>query len=161
MSDVTWLTQDAFEALQTELAQREGPLRAEISARIGLAREEGDLKENSGYHAAKDDQGHNEARIRQIKAILVNAQVGTPDAADDEAAHGKVVTVRFVALDSEETFLLASREEAAHASIEVYSPTSPLGAAINGRRVGETATYTLPNGKSMDVEIVAVSSYTP
>jgi transcription elongation factor GreA len=72
-----------------------------------------------------------------------------------------VVTVRFVALDAEETFLLASREEAAHASIEVYSPTSPLGAAINGRKVGETATYTLPNGKSMDVEIVAVSTYAP
>jgi transcription elongation factor GreA len=161
MNDVRWLTQDAYDALQSELAEREGPRRAELSHKIGLAREEGDLKENSGYHAAKDEQGHNEARIRQLRAVLANAQVGAPESADDQAAHGKVITVRFPALDMEETFLLASREEAPHASIEVYSPTSPLGAAIDGRHVGDTATYTLPNGKSMQVEIVGVKSYSP
>ena len=75
-------------------------------------------------------------------------------------AHGKVVTVSFTALDMEETFLLASREEAAHATIEVYSPTSPLGEAINGLRVGDTTSYTLPNGKSMDVKILSVAEYT-
>ncbi len=158
MSEV-WLTQEAYDALQAELAEREGPMRAEIVKLIELAREEGDLKENSGYHAAKDDQGKNEARIRQIQQLLASARIGSLDAADDEVAHGKVVTVKFPALDMEETFLLASREEAAHASIEVYSPTSPLGGAINGRRVGETANYTLPNGNQMDVEIVSVSEY--
>ncbi len=61
----------------------------------------------------------------------------------------------------DETFLLASREEAAHASIEVYSPTSPLGAAIDGKKVGDRASYTLPNGNTMDVEITAVTDYTP
>ncbi|MFN8126221.1 MAG: transcription elongation factor GreA [Candidatus Nanopelagicales bacterium] len=161
MGDVTWLTQDAYDRLQEELAERSGPRRAEIVKRIELAREEGDLKENSGYHAAKDEQGHNEARIKQLQHTLDHAQIGTPDSAHDEAAHGKVVTVRFPALDMDETFLLASREEAAHASIEVYSPTSPLGAAIDGKKVGETASYTLPNGNSMDVEIVAVTDYTP
>lgn len=161
MSDVTWLTQDAYDALRTELTEREGPVRAELSRKIGLARDEGDLKENSGYHAAKDEQGHNEARIRQLRQLLDKAQVGAPHSASDEAAHGKVVTVRFPALDLEETFLLALREEAAHASIEVYSPTSPLGAAVDGRKVGEAVSYTLPNGKPMDVEIVGVSDYTP
>lgn len=158
MSEV-WLTQEAYNALQAELAEREGPMREEIVKLIELAREEGDLKENSGYHAAKDDQGKNEARIRQLQQILDTAQVGTPDSEADEVAHGKVVSVKFPALGMEETFLLASREEAAHASIEVYSPTSPLGEAINGKRVGDTATYQLPNGKSMDVEIVSVSEY--
>ena len=158
MSEV-WLTQEAFEALQTELAEREGPMREEIVRLIELAREEGDLKENSGYHAAKDDQGKNEARIRQLQQLLESAQIGKPDAEKDEVAHGKVVTVRFPALDMEETFLLASREEAAHASIEVYSPTSPLGEAIKGKRVGDSASYSLPNGNSMDVEITAVSDY--
>lgn len=158
MSEV-WLTQEAFEALQTELAEREGPMREEIVRLIELAREEGDLKENSGYHAAKDDQGKNEARIRQLQQLLESAQIGKPDAEQDEVAHGKVVTVRFPALDMEETFLLASREEAAHASIEVYSPTSPLGEAIKGKRVGDSASYSLPNGNSMDVEITAVSDY--
>ena len=158
MSEV-WLTQEAFEALQAELAEREGPKREEIVRLIELAREEGDLKENSGYHAAKDDQGKNEARIRQLQQLLESAQIGKPDAEQDEVAHGKVVTVRFPALDMEETFLLASREEAAHASLEVYSPTSPLGEAIKGKRVGDSASYSLPNGNSMDVEITAVSDY--
>lgn len=158
MSEV-WLTQEAFEALQAELAEREGPMREEIVRLIELAREEGDLKENSGYHAAKDDQGKNEARIRQLQQLLESAQIGKPDAEQDEVAHGKVVTVRFPALDMEETFLLASREEAAHASIEVYSPTSPLGEAIKGKRVGDSASYLLPNGNSMEVEITAVSDY--
>lgn len=158
MSEV-WLTQEAYNALQAELAEREGPMREEIVKLIELAREEGDLKENSGYHAAKDDQGKNEARIRQLQQILDSAQIGSPDSEHDEVAHGKVVSVKFPALDMEETFLFASREEAAHASIEVYSPTSPLGEAINGKRVGDTATYQLPNGKSMDVEIVSVSQY--
>ena len=161
MGDVTWLTQDAFDRLQEELDERSGPRRAGIVKRIELAREEGDLKENSGYHAAKDEQGHNEARIKQLQAILDQAQIGSPESAADEAAHGKVVTVRFPSLDIEETFLLASREEAAHASIEVYSPTSPLGAAIDGKKIGDTASYTLPNGNTMDVEITAVTDYTP
>ncbi len=158
MSEV-WLTQEALEALHAELTEREGPKREEIVRLIELAREEGDLKENSGYHAAKDDQGKNEARIRQLQQLLESAQIGKPDAEKDEVAHGKVVTVRFPALDMEETFLLASREEAAHASIEVYSPTSPLGEAIKGKRVGDSASYSLPNGNSMDVEITAVSDY--
>jgi transcription elongation factor GreA len=58
-----------------------------------------------------------------------------------------------------ETFLLGSREEAAHSSLEVYSPTSPLGAAVLGKKVGESASYTLANGKTMTVEIVSVETY--
>jgi transcription elongation factor GreA len=155
------LTQDAYDALRAELAEREGPRRAEIVKRIELAREEGDLKENSGYHAAKDEQGHNEARIKQLTAMLDKAQVGSPQSAADEVAHGKVVSVRFPSLDLDETFLLASREEAALASIEVYSTTSPLGAAVSGHKVGDTVSYTLPNGNSMQVEILSVGDYTP
>jgi len=160
MSDVTWLTQEAFDTLTAELAEREGPLRREVSEKIGRARDEGDLKENAGYHAAKEEQGHNEARIKQLKALLSNAKVGTPEAHPDEVAQGKVITVHFEAFDAEESFLLASREEAAHASIEVYSPSSPLGAAISGKRVGDSATYTMPNGKSMVVRVLRVEPYT-
>ena len=159
MSDVTWLTQEGYDTLAAELAERSGPRRTEITKRIEQAREEGDLKENGGYHAAKEEQGKNEARIRVLKHLLEHAQVGSPDAAHDEVANGKVVTVRFTAFDEEETFMLASREEAAHASIEVYSPTSPLGAAVLGKRVGESASYTLANGKEVTVEIVKVEAY--
>ncbi|MDQ5974202.1 MAG: transcription elongation factor GreA, partial [Actinomycetota bacterium] len=138
---ITWLTQEAYDRLQAELAEREGPRRQEITLRISTARDEGDLKENGGYHAAREEQGKNEARIRQLKQLLEHARIGVPDSEHDEVAPGKVVTVRFPAWDEEETFLLGSREEAAHASIEVYSPTSPLGAAVLGKRVGESATY--------------------
>lgn len=119
---MAWLTQEGYDTLQQELAERSGPRRTEITKRIEAAREEGDLKENGGYHAAKEEQGKNEARIRVLKHMLDNAQVGTPEAHDDEVAHGRVVTVRFVEFDEHETFLLASREEAAHATVEVYSP---------------------------------------
>jgi len=158
---VTWLTQDAYDRLLGELAEREGPRRIEITKRIEAAREEGDLRENGGYHAAKEEQGKNEARIRQLKHLLDNAQIGVPESATDEVAHGKVVTVRFPAFNEEETFLLGSREEAAHASIEVYSPTSPLGAAVLGKHVGDRATYPLANGKDMDVEVIRVEPYAP
>lgn len=156
---ITWLTQEAYDRLQAELADREGPTRHEIKKRIEAAREEGDLKENGGYHAAKEEQGKNEARVRQLKQLLENSRIGAPESAEDEVAPGKVVTVRFPAWDEEETFLLGSREEAAHASIEVYSPTSPLGAAVLGQRVGDTATYSLANGKEMTVEILKAEPY--
>lgn len=156
---VTWLTQEAFDRLQQELADRMGPKRTEIKNRIEAAREEGDLKENGGYHAAREEQGKNEARVRQLKQLLDNAAIGAPDAEPDEVAPGKVIKVRFPDWDEEQTFLLGSREEAAHASIEVYSPTSPLGEAVLGTRVGDTATYTLTNGKSVTVEVLAVEAY--
>jgi transcription elongation factor GreA len=159
MTEVTWLTQEAHDRLTAELADREGPRRTEITKRIEAAREEGDLKENGGYHAAREEQGKNEARVRQLKHLLEHAQIGVPDSAEDEVSHGKVITVRLVNFDEEETFLLGSREEAAHASIDVYSPTSPLGAAVLGKKVGETTSYILANGKEMQVEILKVADY--
>jgi transcription elongation factor GreA len=156
---ITWLTQEAYDRLQAELADRQGPTRNEIKNRIEAAREEGDLKENGGYHAAREEQGKNEARVRQLKQLLEHAVVGAPDSELDEVAPGKVVTVRFPDWDEEQTFLLGSREEAAHASIEVYSPTSPLGEAVLGQRVGTNVSYPLANGKQVTVEILAVNAY--
>ena len=159
MTDVTWLTQEAHDRLSAELEERQGSKRVEITKRIEAAREEGDLKENGGYHAAREEQGKNEARVRQLKQLLESAQIGVPDAEPDEVSHGKVITVRLVNFDEEETFLLGSREEAAHASIDVYSPTSPLGAAVLGKRVGDSTSYELANGKQMQVEILKVEDY--
>lgn len=159
MTETKWLSQEAYDKLAAELAERKGPMREEISARIGAAREEGDLRENGGYHAAKDDQGKNEARIRQLEATLKSAKIGAPEAAEDEVAHGKVITVRFHALDMEETFLLASKEEEAHSSLQVFSSNSPLGAAVTGKKVGDEASYETPTGKQMTVEILKVEEY--
>ena len=155
----TWLTQEAFDRLQGEYDDRTGPLRAEITRKIEAAREEGDLKENGGYHAAKEEQGKNEARVRQLRHLLEHAQVGTPPS-DGTVQAGTLVTVRFAGDDDTETFLLGSREEAAHANVDVYSTKSPLGEAVMGLPIGGTASYSLPNGRSIGVEIVAVEPYT-
>ena len=156
----TWLTQEAFDRLQEELAERSGPRRQQIVKRIEAAREEGDLKENGGYHAAKEEQGKNEARVKVLSHLLENAHIGAPEAADGVVAQGQVVTVRLVEFDEEETFLLGSREEAATTNVSVYSPSSPLGSAVNGAKVGDTVAYTAPNGREFHVEILTTGPNT-
>jgi transcription elongation factor GreA len=163
MSDspsVTWLTQDAYDRLQGELADREGPKREEITKRIESAREEGDLKENGGYHAAKDEQGKNEARIRQLRALLLTAQIGAPDAADGEVTQGAIVQVTVLETGLVREFLLGSREEVAHVAVDVVSPGSPIGGAIIGRQVGDVCSYTTPVGKELSVRIEGVRANT-
>ena len=87
----TWLSQDAFDRLQLELAELEGPRRADIVKKIAAAREEGDLKENGGYHAAREEQGKLEGRIRQLKHMLEHAHVGiNPNAEEGKVALGMV-----------------------------------------------------------------------
>lgn len=159
-ANVTWLTQDAYDRLKAELDHLSGPGRAEISARIGAARAEGDLKENGGYHAAKEEQGKMEARIRQLTQLLRDARVGEPPAAAaGVAGPGMVVTVRFSGGD-EERFLIGSREEAAVAEITVYSAQSPLGQALTGRKPGDAVSYNAPNGREITVDLLKVEPYT-
>ena len=156
-----WLTQEAFDRLKAELEHRSGDLREEIKNRISAAREEGDLKENGGYHAAREEQGKNEGRVRQLAKMLEDAIIGTPEIQDGVVSQGMVVTVNFPDLDDTETFLLGSREEAAHTSIDVYSPTSPMGAAVMNKEVGAEIEYETPNGKTLRIKIVAAELYVP
>ncbi|HEU5033881.1 MAG TPA: transcription elongation factor GreA [Mycobacteriales bacterium] len=159
-TNVTWLTQEAYDRLKAELEHLSGPGRTEISARIGAARAEGDLRENGGYHAAKEEQGKMEARIRQLTQLLRDAKVGQPPAADaGVAGPGMVVTVAFTDGD-QETFLIGSREEAAVTELTVYSAQSPLGQALTGQKPGASVTYTAPNGRDITVEILEVKPYT-
>lgn len=162
MSDaaqITWLTQEAYDRLQAELDQLTGPGRTEISKKIEAARAEGDLRENGGYHAAKEEQGKAEARIRQLTKLLREAKVGAAPVADGVAGPGMVVTVRFAGTGEPETFLIGSREEARVGEVEVYSAQSPLGRALTGARVGATVEYLLPNGRSMQVTLLAAEPY--
>jgi transcription elongation factor GreA len=156
----TWLTQEAYDRLNAELEHLSGPARIEITQRIAAARAEGDLKENGGYHAAKDEQGKMEARIRQLNQLLREATVGTPPAADaGVAGPGMVVTVKYVGDDDEETFLIGSREEAAVTDITVYSAQSPLGQALTGAKPGDTVSYTAPNGNEIALNLVDVKPH--
>ena len=108
---VTWLTQEAYDRLKAEFDYLSGQGRIDIAKKIEAAREEGDLRENGGYHAAKEEQGKQEGRILQLQHILENARVGEPPRTDGIVGPGMTVTVRFVRDDEEVTFLLASREE--------------------------------------------------
>ena len=155
---VTWLTQEAYDRLSAELEEAKGPRRADIVAKIEAARDEGDLKENGGYHAAKDEQGKLEARIRQLTQLLRDAKVGEAPTSAGVAGPGMVVEVRYDGDDDSETFLIGSRED--KASIPVYSANSPLGLALTGAKVGDSVTYTLPNGSSMTVELLSAEPYT-
>jgi transcription elongation factor GreA len=155
---VTWLTQETYDRLMAELNHLSGPGRAEIAKKIEAARAEGDLSENGGYLAAKDEQGQIEARIITLQHMLENARVGSPPRTHGVVGPGMRVTVRFIRDYEEVTFLLASREESG-SLINVYSPRSPLGAAINGKRVGEKATFWLPNGRASTVEVLEAVPY--
>jgi transcription elongation factor GreA len=149
--NVTWLTQEAYDRLKEELDFLAGEGRTEMARRIEQAREEGDLRENGGYHAAKEEQGKREARIRQLQQLLESAKVGERPADDGVVEPGMVVVAKVGG--EQMRFLLGSREAAAD-DLEVYSEKSPLGAAINGRQKGETTSYTAPNGTKVEVEIV-------
>ena len=156
---VTFLTQDAYDRLAAELERLSTTGREEIAKRIEAAREEGDLKENGGYHAAKDEQGKNEARIRQLRQLLENAAVGDAPEADGTVKAGMVVTVRFPGDTDTEKFLLGHREANAGTDINVYSTTSPLGKAVLGTALGETVAYELPNGKKLTVDVIDAVPY--
>ena len=153
----TWLTQEAYDRLKGELEHASGPGRAEIVAKIEAAREEGDLKENGGYHAAKDEQGKLEARIRQLTQLLRDAKVGEAPTTAGVAGPGMVVEVRYDDGDTER-FLIGSRED--KADLPIYSANSPLGLALTGAEVGDSVTYALPNGNPMTVELLSAQPYT-
>ena len=154
---VTWLTQEAHDRLRGELdALIEG--RPTIAAEINARREEGDLRENGGYHAAKEEQGKQEARIRQLTELLRSAQVGEAPMESGVAGPGMVVTVRFEDEDETESFLIGSREEEG-GELEVYSAQSPLGKALTGEREGASCEYETPTGKRMRVKLLSAKPY--
>jgi transcription elongation factor GreA len=156
---VTWLTKEAFDRLSAELEHLSVAGRTEIAKRIEIAREEGDLKENGGYHAAKEEQGKIEARIRVLTALLRNAEVGEAPESHGVVEPGTVVTASIAGDESK--FLIGNREIAGDSDLDVYSEKSPLGMAIIGLKVGDSVSYAAPNGRQIPVEIKGVDTYVP
>jgi transcription elongation factor GreA len=155
-----WLTQAKYDALQAELEELRGPGRAAVVQKVSDARDEGDLKENGGYHAAREELGKLDGRIAQLEDMLKRAQVGETPPDDGVVEPGMVVTYRFVGDDEDEKFLLGAREmKGDDDDLEVYSPQSPLGEAIHGKQKGDKVSYVAPNGKTLEVEIVDAVPY--
>ena len=155
---VTWLTQEAHDRLAAELHTLSTVGRDDIAKKIESAREEGDLKENAGYHAAKEEQGKMEARIRTLTLLLRTAEVGNAPESQGVVEPGTVITATIAGDESQ--FLIGSREIAGDSDLDVYSEQSPLGTAIIGLRVGASTTYTTPNGKEISVQITLVETWT-
>lgn len=155
----TWLTQESFDRLKAEYDHLTGEGRTAIARRIEAAREEGDLKENGGYHAAREEQARQEARIRQLEIILRDAEVGQAPPDDGIVEPGMVVDANVGGEDM--TFLLGSREVAGDTDLDVYSSSSPLGQAILGHKTGDTVAYKAPSGASIEVKIGKVTPFHP
>lgn len=159
-TQVHWLTQDSYDRL---MAEKEALIanRPVIAAEINERREEGDLKENAGYHAAREQQGQEEARIRTIDDLLANAQVGESPTESGVALLGSVVRAYYNGDEgTKETFLIGTRGEGSGKDdLEIYSPDSPLGRAVLGAKDGETREYTTPNGKTVSVTIITAEPY--
>ena len=156
---VTFLTQDAYDRLSRELDELIAN-RPAIAKEINDRRSEGDLRENGGYHAAREEQGKQEGRILQLQELLRSAKVGEAPVSEGIAGPGMLVEVRFEGDDDLETFLIGSREESETAGVEVYSAASPLGKALTGKHEGETAQYETPAGKTMKVTLVSAKPFT-
>ncbi|MGB3733022.1 transcription elongation factor GreA [Microbacterium sp.] len=156
-AQVPFLTQEAYDRLVEELEYLSTIGREEIAARIEAAREEGDLRENGGYHAAKDEQGKQESRIITLQQLLKTAKVGEAPVSRGIVEPGTVVTA--IVAGDEEVFLLGSREIAG-GDLDVYSEASPLGQAVLGLKVGEKTSYEAPNGRTISVEVTGVETYT-
>ena len=148
------MSPSTYQRLQTELDDLKTRGRVDIARAIEAARALGDLSENGDYHAAKDAQGKMEARIRQLQAMLLDAEIVDAAGPAEEVAAGVTVRLRYAGDDEVERYLVGSIEER-DSGAQVISPGSPLGQALMGRRAGESVTYDAPSGQ-LEVEIVSV-----
>jgi transcription elongation factor GreA len=154
MADTHHLSRAAYDRLKAELHDLTTRGRVDIARKIETARELGDLSENGDYHAAKEEQGKMEGRIRHLEALLIDAEIVESDGAD-AAQTGAVVSIRYEGDPTVEKYLIGSIEER-HDELEVISPGSPLGKALLGSRPGDVVDFEAPTGAVLKVEVVAV-----
>lgn len=144
MAQVHHLSPQAHARLTDELEELTTHGRTDIARKIQAARELGDLSENGDYHAAKEEQGKMESRIRHLQALLESAEI-VEAGGTDRVQHGSIVAVCYEGDDESERYLIGSIEEK-HDDLDVISPTSPLGEALMGAAVGDVVEYEAPGG---------------
>ena len=154
MAQTQQLSQAAYDRLKEEYTNLTTAGRIDIARKIETARELGDLSENGDYHAAKEEQGKMEGRIAHLASILENAEIVDEVSGGDTVRAGSIIYICYAGDDHPEKYLIGSIEERIE-DVEVISPTSPLGEALIGARIGETVTYEAPGG-TLKVEIVSI-----
>jgi transcription elongation factor GreA len=150
------LTQNAVDRLREELGHLEGEGREKVIGEIATARAHGDLSENAEYHAAKDQQGLQEARVRQIKQMLENAEIIEADDDDPTIKPGKIVTIRYEGDEEPETYLIGVREEKG-GDYPILTPESPVGQVLIGHGQGDNVTAKLRDA-DVRIEVLEVRS---
>ncbi|MCE9622947.1 MAG: transcription elongation factor GreA [Actinomycetia bacterium] len=152
----THLSRAAFERLQAEHYDLSTRGRITVAQKIEAARLLGDLSENGDYHAAKDEQGHMEGRIRQLEFLIESAEI-IESAGDGLVSTGSVVTIMYEGdtPDMGETYLIGHMEEKV-GNLDVMSPQSPLGSALLGASEGHWVEYQAPNGM-LRVQVLKVA----
>ena len=153
MAQVHHLSQATHDRLSAELEQLTTHGRVDIARKIQAARELGDLSENGDYHAAKEEQGKMEARIRHLEALLKDAEI-VEAGGTDKVQPGVIVSISYEGDDEVERYLVGSVEER-HGELEVLTPGSPLGQALLDHRVGDIVDFEAPGGV-LKVEIVDI-----
>lgn len=147
MSGINYLTQTAFDHLKAELHQLKSVKRPEASRAIAEAREKGDLKENAEYDAAKEAQGHLEAKIKKMEGELASARIlDTKDIDTSKVSILSRVTITNVATKKSATYQIVGESEADLKAGKI-SFTSPIGKGLMGKIVGEVAEVEAPNGR--------------
>jgi transcription elongation factor GreA len=155
------LTLDAYQRLKAELDELTSVGRADITEKIKVAREHGDLKENAEYHAAKEQQGMMESRIRKVQHMLRDPEIVEAPPHSDAVGPGMLVTVSPLDLDDEddETYLIAEHTEEKAPGARTVTTTSPFGAALVGAAEGDEVAYEAPGG-TFRYRIVSFAPFT-
>lgn len=156
MGKVSYYTEEGLQKIKDELHQLRTKGRADISRQIAEARDKGDLSENAEYDAAKDAQGHLEAKIAQLEQIVGNARVLDPSRLDQsKVSILTTVKIRNRKNGAQVSYTLVAEEEADLKSGKI-SVKSPIGKGLLGKKVGDIATIQVPAGK-MDFEILDIN----
>ncbi|SCW67686.1 transcription elongation factor GreA [Ruminococcaceae bacterium YRB3002] len=148
------LTQNGYNELQEELSNRKTVIRSEISERIEAAKAQGDLSENSEYDDAREAQGKNESRINEIEDILKHCVIVEDTGDDNVVAFGSVVKLKDMQTKKEEVYTIVGSKEINFFENKI-SEESPVGAAVIGKKKGNTVEVVTPQGK-LKYKIVSV-----
>jgi transcription elongation factor GreA len=151
--DTHHLSQDAYDRLKAEHEELTTHGRTDIARKIQAARELGDLSENGDYHAAKEEQGKMEGRIRHLEALLENAEI-VESLGTEQVRVGSIVQIVYEGDDEPERYLIGSIEERRD-DLEVISPKSTLGEALIDHVPGDQVSFEAPGGL-LTVEILAI-----
>lgn len=155
MSDIVYLTRERMLELEAEVRELKTVRRREMAERIAEARSYGDLSENAEYDAAKEAQGHLEARIYKLEQTIAKARILEPgNIPNDKVYILSIVKVRNLSSKLETEYTLVSAEES-DIELRKIATTSPIGKALMGRVVGDTVTATVPAG-TITLEILEI-----